>query len=1024
MTDDRRVSSLAGFAARRAGWVVLAWVALAAVLNVVVPQIEEVAARDSTPVVPQDAPSIVAVDEMDKAFGNGGSKSFVVIVMERDGGLTRADQRYAGRLAAVLTEDEDNVSFVQDVRKHPELLKPLTSEDGEARYLLVGITGQTGAPSSIRQVTAVRDVVDDLAPKGLVTEVTGPTATITDLATETEHSVVLITAVSVGLIAVLLWLIYRSFAVTALVLAVVGLGLGLARAVTAWCGLAGVFTVSTFSGTFLTAVVLGAGTDYAIFLVSRYHELRRAGVAPAAAAATAGTRISGVIVGSALTVVLACGCMLLAELGFFTTTGPAIAVSVAVNLAVALTLTPALLALAGSRGWCEPRPERAGSFWPRLAGAVAARPARMLLVALVPLVALAALAPLLDVSYDTRDSQPAETESNRGYALLDRHYPVNEILPDYVLIQADHDLRNARDLALLERAASAVAQEEGVVLVRSITRPLGEPITQASVARQAGIVGVRLDRASDRVGEGEEGAQQLADGAGQLDDGADRLSDGSGRLADGAQRAVGGADRLVTGTTRLERGVRRLLAGADDAVSGTGRLATGMRELARGLGTGADQVQLAVDGLGLAYDALRTRSLTCNLDPACRQAREGVRQIWVAERDQLLPGLRQAARAAHRLADGTVGLQDGLRQLRGGLRLARDGADQLAEGQQVFADRLGGLADGADQLADGADQLADGADQLQGGTEEVAASLPELRQGLSRAATYLRRTGVVARDPGIGGFYLPPAALQDQRFEAAKGLFLSDDGRTARFAVLGGTDAFDHEAASRTVEIRETIEQAFRDTRLDDADVSMTGMAATNADLATYSQSDMRVVALAALIAVFLVLLVLLRSLVAAAVLMATVVLSYASAIGLAVLVWQLVLGQQIDWTVAAVSFTILVAVGADYNLLLTKRMHEEAPDGSAEGIARATAATGSVITSAGVIFAASMFALMAGSVTTMMQVGFTIGTGLLLDTFVVRSLLVPAIATLLGPRLWWPGGRSASNATSAASATSAGSAT
>ncbi|WP_220794414.1 MMPL/RND family transporter [Nocardioides pelophilus] len=1006
MADNGRVSGLAAFAVKRAVWVLVAWLVLAAALNVFVPQIEEVAAKDSTAVVPEKAPSIIAVEEMGEAFGNGGANSFVVIAMERDGGLEPTDKQYAARLATVLTKDDENVTFVQDVRKNPELLGALTSTDGEARYVLVGITGVTGAPSSIRQVTAVRDVAADLAPDGLDVAVTGPTATITDLATETEHSVVRITVVSIGLIALLLWLIYRSFAVMAVVLGIVGLGLGLARALTALCGELGLFTVSTFSGTFLTAVVLGAGTDYAIFLVSRYQELRREGMPPEEAAATAGARLTGVITGSALTVVLACGCMLLADLGFFSTTGPAIAVSVAINLLVAITLTPALLAMAGRRGWCEPRATKAGGLWPRLAGLVVAHPARMLAVSLVPLLALAALAPLIAVSYDTRDSQPAATESNRGYAMLDRHFPVNEILPDYVLIQADHDLRNPRDLALLERAASAVAQEEGVVLVRSITRPLGEPITDATVARQAGIVGVRLDRASDRIGDGEGGAQQLADGAGELGDGADQLSDGTGQLADGADRAVDGADRLVAGTADLEQGVRRLLAGADQAVTGTGQLATGMRQLARGLSTGADQVQLAVDGLGLAYDALRTKSLTCNVDPACRQAREGIRQIWVAERDELLPGLREAARAADQLADGTVGLQDGLRQLRDGLRQAREGADQLADGQQVFADRLGGLADGADQPADGADQLADGASQLEGGTEEVAASLPELRQGLTRAATYLRQTSAVANDPSIGGFYLPPAALENQRFAAAMRLFLSPDGRTARFAVLGATDAFGHEASARTHEIEGTVEQAFNDTRLADADVSMTGMAATNSDLADYSQSDMRAVAIAALVAVFLVLLVLLRSPIAAAMLMATVVLSYASAIGLSVLVWQVLLDSQLDWTVMAVAFTILVAVGADYNLLLTKRMHEEAPDGSKAGIARATAATGSVITSAGVIFAASMFALMAGSVTTMAHVGFTIGAGLLLDTFVVRSLLVPAVATLLGPRLWWPADR------------------
>ena len=97
------------------------------------------------------------------------------------------------------------------------------------------------------------------------------------------------------------------------------------------------------------------------------------------------------------------------------------------------------------------------------------------------------------------------------------------------------------------------------------------------------------------------------------------------------------------------------------------------------------------------------------------------------------------------------------------------------------------------------------------------------------------------------------------------------------------------------------------------------------------------------------------------------------------------------------------MAVGADYNLLLTKRMQEEAPDGDRAGIARAAAATGGVITAAGVIFAASMFALMAGSVDSLVQTGFVIGAGLLIDTFVVRTMLVPAIAAMLGPRLWWP---------------------
>jgi putative drug exporter of the RND superfamily len=986
--DGRRVAGFARFVVRRAAWVVLAWLALTLAMNVGVPQLEEVAGRDSSPMVPEDAASMTAVKKMDQAFGNGGSESFLVVAMERTSGLTRADTRYAEGLVAELARAEGEVAFVQDIRD-PRLREALTSKDGQARYLLVGITGATGAPSSLRQVDVVRDIVAEDAPEGLAVHVTGPTATVVDLTVKTEESVLRITIVTIAMIGMILFLIYRSFLVPALILFVVGLGLGLGRAAVAWCGLQDFFAVSTFSGSFLTAVVLGAGTDYAVFLVARYHEQRRLGFAPAHAAATAASRVGSVIAGSALTVVLAMLCLAVADLGFFNTTGPAVAVSVAVNLAVSLTLTPALLALAGSRGWGEPRDSGAAQVWERVAGMVAAHPARVLFASLAPLAVLSAFFPLMELSYDTRDPLPADADSNRGYALLDRHFPVNEVLPDYVLVSADRDLRNAKDLALLERAAANVAQHEGVELVRTVTRPTGEPIDQASVAYQSGRVGEELGRATGKVAEGTDGARKLADGAGQLDHGA-------GELADGADLAVAGAGRIASGTTKLSRGMERLLDGADAAVAGTGDLRAGAAELATGLSTAADQVELAVEGLGMVYDALATKSLTCSLDPACSRARAGLKQIWEAERDQLLPGLRKAAAGARALARGTGDLRDGLRQLRAGLAQARTGTEELAAGQRTFADKLGELSDGADQLADGAGALA-------GGTGQVAASLPELEKGLAAAARHLKRTGQVADSPATGGFYLPPAALADEDFAAASRLFVSEDGRTVRIAVLGRTDAFGPEAAARSTDLQDIVERSLNDTRLTDADVATTGMASTNADLERYAMSDFRLIAACALIAVFLVLLALLRSLVAAFALMATVVLSYVAAVGLSVLVWQYGLGIQLDWTVAVVSFVILVAVGADYNLLLTKRMHEEAPDGSARGIARATALTGGVITSAGVIFAASMFALMAGQLHTISQVGFTIGVGLLLDTFVIRSLLVPAMATLLGRWLWWP---------------------
>jgi RND superfamily putative drug exporter len=99
----------------------------------------------------------------------------------------------------------------------------------------------------------------------------------------------------------------------------------------------------------------------------------------------------------------------------------------------------------------------------------------------------------------------------------------------------------------------------------------------------------------------------------------------------------------------------------------------------------------------------------------------------------------------------------------------------------------------------------------------------------------------------------------------------------------------------------------------------------------------------------------------------------------------------------------VLVAVGADYNLLLISRIRDEAKYGVRSAVIRTVGATGGVITSAGLIFAASMMALTVSSLLTAAQIGFVIGVGLLLDTFLVRTLTVPAAAVLIGDANWWP---------------------
>jgi putative drug exporter of the RND superfamily len=153
---------------------------------------------------------------------------------------------------------------------------------------------------------------------------------------------------------------------------------------------------------------------------------------------------------------------------------------------------------------------------------------------------------------------------------------------------------------------------------------------------------------------------------------------------------------------------------------------------------------------------------------------------------------------------------------------------------------------------------------------------------------------------------------------------------------------------------------------------------------------------------IFMVMLGITRALVASVVIVGTVALSLASSMGLSVLVWQHLPHMPLNFLVLPMCI-IMLAVGSDYNLLLVSRMQEEIHTGLKTGIIRSMAGTGGVVTTAGLVFAFTMGGMLVSDLRIIGQVGSTIMLGLIFDTLVVRSFLVPSIAALLGRWFWWP---------------------
>ncbi|WP_262391334.1 MMPL family transporter [Nocardiopsis sp. CNR-923] len=232
-----------------------------------------------------------------------------------------------------------------------------------------------------------------------------------------------------------------------------------------------------------------------------------------------------------------------------------------------------------------------------------------------------------------------------------------------------------------------------------------------------------------------------------------------------------------------------------------------------------------------------------------------------------------------------------------------------------------------------------------------------------------------------------------------EGAPITEDGRVLVEAVL----AHPPESAEAVDTVRE-LRGALAE--IDGADAVVGGAAATALDTRDVAKRDFAVVVPLVLAVVFLVLIPLLRSLVAPLLLLAVNVLSFAAVLGVGALVFDRVLGlPSADPVVPLFAFVFLVALGIDYSIFLMSRAREETlVHGHRAGVLRALAVTGGVITSAGVVLAATFAALAVIPLLFLFQLAFLVAFGVLVDTLLVRSLLVPALALELGERTWWPG--------------------
>lgn len=972
------------FVIRRPALIIGLWLVTTAILFGTLPSLHLQAVKHQEAPLPNDAPSVALSKQMGRAFHEieGGSLLLVVLTDER--GLSPSDENVYRGLIKNLRQDTQDKVLVQDFLTVPALRQILESTDKKAWNLPISFPGEGPTAETQQAYRHIAEIVrSSVAGTTLSASLSGPVATISDFQQLGEDDSRVIEIGTVLCVLAILFTIYRNLVTMLLPVVTIGASVLFAQGTLSALSDHGL-ALNMQVVAFISAVMIGAGTDYAVFLISRYHDYVRQGVDSDQAVERALLSIGKVIVASAATVAITFLAMVFTRLKVFSAVGPATAIAIAVSLLAAVTLLPALLVLAGRRGWIHPRRELASRFWRRSGTAIARRPVTYLAGSLVVLVVLAGSASLIHLSFDDVRFLPRDVGSVVGYEQINHHFPMNTMTPAVLLVQSPRDLRTPAALADLEEMARRISELPDVAVVRGLTRPTGETVEQMKASFQTGEVGSRLSDVSTTIGNRAGDLDTLAGSSHQL----------AGALAHVREQLIGaasGADRLITAVEDLKaflttNQTRQQLVNAGQIV---GRMAA----LSSNLSTTVASAQQIARWADPMVPAL-TSSPVCSADPGCVRSRTELASLVQADKDGTLASVAALAASFRENPDPNTVSQT-MKQFEQQLGMAHT----LLRTMDGLRGRVAQMTLGADTLAQGSAAVAEGVQQLVDRTKQLGT-------GLNEASSFLLSIKRDAHTRSMNGFYVPPQFMSRGENFSGAGIFISDDGHSVRYFIQSALNPFTTSAMDQISRITSAARSAQRNTELVDASIGLTGITAGLKDIHDYYRSNMEFIVISTVVIVFLVLAALLRAIVAPLYLITSVLISYLSALGLSVIVFQLLLDQQMHWSLPGLSFVCLVAVGADYNMLLISRIREESSDGVRLGVVRTVGATGGVITSAGMIFAASMFGLMAASIGTVVQAGFTIGMGILLDTFLVRTATVPALVAIIGRASWWPGER------------------
>lgn len=1027
-------------------WFVLgAWIIAIVGLFIIAPNMGDLVEEKGQISIPDEYSSSQAGKILDEIQNqkNVGEQSSVALVFHNDKKLSDNDITEAKKAVEALEANKEELGITDIISSftNEDLEDQLVSEDGKTilTSLTISWNGREAEEVSDALYKTIEEYdVDHFYTSNWMID--------QDLVNSSQEGLKKTEGITVVFILAVLLIVFRSVIAPFIPLITVGVTYLASQSIVSILVDKFDFPISTYTQIFLVAVLFGIGTDYCILLLSRFKEemMHRESIWESIVETykNAGRTVffSGVAVMIGF-----------AAIGFskfvLYQSASAVAVGVAILLVALFTVVPIFMLLLGnklfwpSKGSSEHKDSK---LWEMTGDFSLKRPLLSLLIV------AAICVPFLitydgDLSFNSLEEISDDYPSIKAFNAIADSFGPGESMATTVIIKNDDELDSIEYLSLADSVTTELAKVDLVDKVRSITRPMGESIEDFYISNQAKTLEEGLDQ-------GKEGLDQISEG---LYSAGDELQSSEPQLndaADGINGLIKGTDDVKAGLGEIQNNLEKIEQGIRQGSAGSDQIKAGLVEAK----SGAEALLAAHKDLQSGYKKVETNLATALLEyqkigSGIEQLATGLNKIpketfgylenkyaGLADEEGYL-GIREGFLGAQQqlpvISNGISQLNDGLAELQSGVSTANEGYAEILKNQSNISIGLQQLIEGIDQQQKGLDQLADGQGQivenmpkltnglssindgqkqLLDGFSEIGGQLGQLTDGLTQSAEGLDQVsdGIGSATDYLAGlsknetnsFYIPEEVLKSDEFKDALDTYLSPDRKIMTFDVIFADNPYSNDAIDQIDVIKDSVESITKGTKLENAEVAVSGITSTNADLRTMSDADYTNTVIWMMIGISIVLIFLFRSIIMPAYIIGSLILTFYTALGINEAIFVNMLGYTgISWAVPFFAFVILVALGVDYSIFLMDRFNEYKDLTIKEAMLEAMKRMGTVIISAAIILGGTFAAMMPSGMLSLLQIASIVLVGLFLYAFIILPLLIPVLVKNFGEANWWP---------------------